>query len=136
MILGVGVDVCEVRRLRRALARPGFSKRVFRPSEARYCDGRARPERHYAARFAAKEALFKALGTGWGGRVGWTDVAVERAPGGRPALRLAGAAARASRALGVRRAHLSLSHGDEYAVAVVVLEGTRPRGAGSGSGRR
>ena len=127
MILGMGVDVCDVNRLRRALARTGFRRRVFRETEARYCSGRARPEVHYAARFAAKEAFFKALGTGWGGGVGWRDVAVSQRRTGAPVLRIEGAAARLTRSMGVSRSHLSLSHSGDYAVAVVVLEGSKPR---------
>lgn len=127
-IVGVGVDVCEVGRLRRALARAGFRRRVFSETEARYCDRRAHPEIHFAARFAAKEAYFKALGTGWSGGIGWRDVSVRARRAGRPTLRVDGAAARASRALGVTRSHLSLSHAGDYAVAVVVLEAPdRPR---------
>jgi holo-[acyl-carrier protein] synthase len=129
MILGVGVDVCDVPRMRRALSRAAFRRRVFDPGEARDCERRARRAEHYAARFAAKEAFFKALGTGWGQGVGWTEVAVRAAAGGRPTLRVRGAAARRARALGVARSHLSLSHSGDYAVAVVVLEGRRARPA-------
>jgi holo-[acyl-carrier protein] synthase len=128
MIVGVGVDVCEVRRLRRAMERAGFRERVFDPEEIRYCEGRARREVHYSARFAAKEAFFKAIGTGWSEGVGWKDVAVRGDGRTAPRLSVTGAAARHARVLGVARAHLSLSHGGEYAVAVVVLEG-RPRRA-------
>ncbi len=123
MILGVGVDVCKVARMRKAVVRPGFTRRVFSRSEVRYCARHARPEQHYAARFAAKEAYFKALGTGWSSRIGWTDVVVDRVEKRRPTLRVGGEAARMARSRGVTRAHLSLSHTDDHAVAVVVLEG-------------
>ncbi len=123
MILGVGLDVCDVRRLRRALGRPGFKTRVFEDDEVRYCERQAKGELHYGARFAAKEALFKALGTGWSGGVGWREVAVEHDGRGRPTLRVAGTAARRLRSMGVTRSHLSLSHAGDYAAAVVVLEG-------------
>ncbi|HEU4401533.1 MAG TPA: holo-ACP synthase [Candidatus Polarisedimenticolia bacterium] len=134
MILGVGFDLCDVNKLRRALARPGFRERVFDPIEVRSCDRRARREEHYAARFAAKEACLKALGTGWGDGVGFRDVAVSGA-GGPPSLRLSGGAARRARSLGVTRSHLTLSHSGDYAAAVVVLEGAstgprRPRRSG------
>ncbi len=135
-ILGIGVDLCDADRIRRALARRGFRRRVFRDSEARYCSRRARPELHYAARFAAKEAFFKALGTGWGGGVGWRDVSVANARSGGPSLRLQGAAARLSRTLGVARSHLSLSHAGDLAVAVVVLEGAGPGVRPGGRSRR
>ena len=134
-IVGIGVDVCEVGRLRRALMRAGFRRRVFSETEARYCNRRARPEVHFAARFAAKEAFFKALGTGWRGGIGWRDVSVGARRAGGPTLRVDGAAARASKALGVSRSHLSLSHSGDYAVAVVVLEAAE-RSRGVRTGRR
>lgn len=133
MILGVGLDVCDVRRLRRALGRPGFRERVFDDEEVRYCEGRARSDLHYSARFAAKEAFFKAIGTGWGKGVGWKDVAVRADGDDAPILKVSGAAARHARRLGVIRSHLSLSHNGDYAAAVVVLEG---RQAPSGGGAR
>jgi holo-[acyl-carrier protein] synthase len=139
MIIGIGFDLCDVRRLQRALERPGFRERVFAEGEIRDCDRRARRQVHYAARFAAKEAFFKAIGTGWGRGVGWREVAVDRRPDGPPRLRIAGAAARRAETLGVRRTHLSITHDGDYAAAVVVLEGTpgRPaRSAAVASGRR
>jgi len=132
MILGVGLDVCDIRRLRRALARPGFKTRVFEDDEVRYCERQAKGDLHYGARFAAKEALFKAIGTGWSGGVGWREVAVERDGRGRPTLRVAGAAAARLKSMGVRRTHLSLSHAGEYAAAVVVLEGGRRKRPAAG----
>lgn len=134
-IVGVGVDLCEIGRLRRAMGRAGFRRRVFSDTEARDCRGRAHPEIHFAARFAAKEAYFKALGTGWSGGIGWRDVSVRSRRAGAPSLRVGGAAARASKALGVTRSHLSLSHAGDYAVAVVVLEADGPTGARVRRGR-
>lgn len=131
MILGVGVDVCDVRRLRRAMERRGFRERVFDDAEIRDCESRARRDPHYAARFAAKEACFKALGTGWGGGVAWKDVIVRRDGGGPPRLDLQAGAARVAADLGVARAHLSLSHEGDYAVAMVVLEGGTRAAGGS-----
>ena len=100
IIAGIGVDACEIARLKRALAGPAgarFRKRVFTAGEQAYCDarGRARFE-SYAARFAAKEAAMKALGTGWGQGLGFTDVEVEREGDAAPRLVLHGAAARAA----------------------------------------
>jgi len=129
MILGIGVDICEVKRLARARRRPAFERRVFDPQERRDCQGRARPNVHFAARFAAKEACLKALGTGWSGGVGWTEVAVRSNHLGQPEMQMSGTAGRLARRLGVTRSHLSLSHGADYAVAVVVLEGGRPGGS-------
>lgn len=123
MILGIGLDVCQVKRVRRAMARSGFRARVFDDSEVEECERRARRHLHYAARFAAKEACFKALGTGWGEGVGWREVTVQSDGRRPPTLTLLGAAARKARALGVTRAHLSLTHDGDYAAAVVVLEG-------------
>jgi holo-[acyl-carrier protein] synthase len=139
MIIGIGLDLCDVRRLERALARAGFRERVFADGEIRDCDRRARRHVHYAARFAAKEAFFKAIGTGWGRGVGWRDVAVDRRGDGPPRLRVGGAAARRAEALGVIRTHLSIAHDGDYAVAVVVLEGAGDRagrGAPGAGGRR
>jgi holo-[acyl-carrier protein] synthase len=127
MILGVGLDVCDVERLRRALARPGFRGRVFDESEIRDCERRVRRHLHYSARFAAKEAFFKALGTGWGKGMAWTEVTIRSDGHGAPLLRVSGAAARRARSLGVTRTHVSLSHSGGYAAAVVVLEGPSAR---------
>lgn len=125
MIVGVGADWVEVEEMRRALERGGerLRRRVFTEAERRYCEGRRREAEHLAARFAAKEALFKALGTGWGREAGWTDVEVVRPRQGPPELRLSGRAADTARRLGVSRLHLTLSHTPRGALAVVVAEG-------------
>ena len=122
MIRGVGVDLCPVSRVARILERhPGrFEARVFTPGERTYCASRGAPAQHFAARFAAKEAVLKALGVPSG--LGWHEVEVT-GDGGPPRLALHGAAAAAAAARGVRRAHLSLSHAGDTAVAFVVLEG-------------
>jgi holo-[acyl-carrier protein] synthase len=124
MIVGIGVDIVEIGRMRRALERQGdrFLKRVFTPAEQEYCSAHRDPVPHYAARFAAKEAVFKALGTGWARGVSWLDVEVRRRKENAPTLVLNGEAERHSLALGVGNTHLSLSHSDEAAVALVVLE--------------
>ena len=124
MIVGTGVDIVEIRRLREVLQRQGerFIRRVFTPGEQEYCGRHRDPTPHFAVRFAAKEALFKALGTGWAKGVSWLDVDVRRADRGAPSLKLSGEAEKISRALGATRVHLSLSHSNDSAVAVVVLE--------------
>ena len=129
MILGLGIDVVEVGRIRRLVgdgARAGtaerFLRRCFTEGERRYCDARADRATPYAARFAAKEAAAKALGAPRG--IHWTDVEVEREDGA-PRLRLSGVAERAARERGVARVHLSLTHDGGVAAAVVVLEGGR-----------
>jgi holo-[acyl-carrier protein] synthase len=126
MILGIGIDLCDVERIRRLLEkdRRRFVRRVFLDAEAAYCDTRRRPAIHYAARFAAKEAFMKAVGTGW--RLGWWQVEVVRGPSGRPDLALSGRAAEVMERRGLRRVHLSLTHSSEAAAAVVVLEGDPP----------
>lgn len=124
MIVGTGVDVCDIRRIQQALERHGqrFLERVFTPAEVLYCQGKRRPEESLAARFAAKEAVAKALGTGMANDVSWQHVEVVQARGGRPGIQLYGRAAECAAQMGVSTIHLSLSHGLDTAVAFVVLE--------------
>jgi holo-[acyl-carrier protein] synthase len=152
VIVGLGVDLCAVTRIRRALeADTGrrFRARVFTDAEQAYCESRRRGRfASYAARFAAKEAAMKALGTGWAKGVGWRDFEVVRDPGGPPRLVLHGRAAALARQRGLGRWLLALSHDGSGAVASVVVEaGARvrasraaaaghPPGAAAGSGRR
>lgn len=122
---GLGVDLVDVPRVRALLERHGdrFKERTFTTGEIAYCDGCADPAIHYAARFAAKEAAAKALGTGlWAEGVDWKDFEVTRAASGRPGLLLHHAAAAHAAALGVRATHLSLSHTRELAIAQVIFE--------------
>ncbi|MBI4408728.1 MAG: holo-ACP synthase [Gemmatimonadetes bacterium] len=123
MVLGVGVDLVSVARFARFRARRGERglRRLFTAGELQYCLRLADPVPSLAARFAAKEALYKALGTGSTGT--WTDVEVVRAPSGEPWLHLSGIASENARRLGVRRMHLSLAHTRELAIANVLLEG-------------
>jgi holo-[acyl-carrier protein] synthase len=99
-----------------------FIQRVFTAGEQEYCRAHRDPVPHFAARFAAKEALFKALGTGWAKGVSWLDVGVGREGQGAPILVLRGETEKISQSLGARKVHLSLSHTNESAVAVVILE--------------
>ncbi len=137
-VVGVGVDLVDVRRFRQVLARrPGLAARVFTEAERAEASRRRDPAEPLAARFAAKEAAMKALGTGLG-RFALRDVEVVSAPGadarrGAPTLRLAAGAARTARASGVTRWHVSLSHTAEMAVAMVVAEGAAPSPAGPGA---
>jgi holo-[acyl-carrier protein] synthase len=125
MIVGVGMDLVRIDRVWAVIQRrPDRAlRRLFTEAEARRCDGSRHPAESYAARFAAKEAFFKALGTGVGPAGEWTDVEVVSLPTGAPTLRLHGRAAEAAARLGVARAHVSLTHADGTAGAVVVLEG-------------
>ena len=124
MIVGTGIDLTEVPRIAAAIERFGdrFLRRVFTEGEIRYCDSKANRMERYAARFAAKEAALKAIGTGWRRGVSWTDVEVRREPGGRPTLAFHGKAAEFAAKLGVKHAALSLTHTKEQAMAQVILE--------------
>ncbi|NRA58539.1 MAG: holo-ACP synthase [Phycisphaerales bacterium] len=125
MILGHGVDLVEVGRVARSIDRHGdrFLERVFTEAEREYAgDGRRRDE-HLAARFAAKEAVFKALGTGWAQGAGWTDIEVVRNASGRPSVVLHDRASELAARMGVKWWHLSLTHTGELAMASVIAEG-------------
>ncbi len=120
MIHGLGVDIVEIQRMREALERrPRIKERCFSEEERSYCDARSRPEIHYATRFAAKEAILKALGTGFGG-MRFTDVGVARDERGRPHPVLSGRAAAFVQELGVSELHVSLSYTHVTAVASAV----------------
>ncbi len=125
MILGTGVDIVEVPRIRNALRRHGerFVQRIFTEGEAEYCGGSAHPEQRFAARFAAKEATLKALGVGWQKGVGFGEVEVSNDDLGAPAITLSGRAEELAGELGVRCIHVSLSHHRHLAIAHVLLEG-------------
>lgn len=124
MILGIGIDLVPVERMRGTLRRHGKRAigKLFTPGEVERARSGADPDASFAARFAAKEAFFKALGTGWGRGGRWTDVEVVSAPSGAPSLRLSGAARAHADAMGVTRIHLSLTHTDALAAAYLVLE--------------
>jgi len=124
MIVGTGIDIAEVPRIRHAIERFGdrFLQRIFTAGEIHYCDAKANRIERYAARFAAKEAAMKALGTGWNHGVRWRDCEVVRMPGGRPTISFHGRAAEFAARLGVKNAALSLSHTAEQAIAQVILE--------------
>jgi holo-[acyl-carrier protein] synthase len=124
MIVGTGIDIAEVHRIRQSIERFGdrFLQRVFTAGEIRYCDSKANRFERYAARFAAKEAAMKALGTGWNHGVRWRDCEVTRLPGGRPTITFHGKAGEFAAKLGVKNAALSLSHTEVQAIAQLILE--------------
>lgn len=127
-ILGTGIDIIEVERIERALTRPlvgeRFRQRVFTEGEIRYCESRGRPRyQSYAARFAAKEAAMKAMGTGWNRNVGWAEIEVVRERGKAPTIALHGKAAEFARRRRITRFHLSITHSAEQAIAHVIAEG-------------
>jgi len=125
VLRGIGIDLVEVARVKDLLERRGarFTARVFTEAEVAYCDRQARPELHFAARFAAKEAAMKLLGTGWADGVGFRDIEVVPDPKGAPRLVLRGRALERAVALGIDRALVSLTHTDGMAAAAVVGEG-------------
>jgi holo-[acyl-carrier protein] synthase len=124
MIIGTGVDIVEIARFRNVIERlkGRFLLRVFTPAEQQFCNKHRDPAPHYAARFAAKEALFKALGTGWAKGVTWLDVEVLREQHEAPILILHGEAQKRSKFLNANKVHLSLSHSEQSAIAMVILE--------------
>lgn len=125
MVLGLGTDLIEISRIQASIERYGeqFLQRVFTPGEIAYCLRKKRnAAESFAARFAAKEAGAKALGTGISQGISWREIEVHRAPGQRPELKLSGRAADRAVNMGVRTISLSLTHSKDVAMAVVILE--------------
>lgn len=124
MIVGVGVDIAEVARVKAAIERHGetFLRRLYTPKEREYCERFKNKYERYAGRFAAKEAAMKALGTGWSRGVRWVDVEVVREKGGRPTIKLAGEAANVAARMGVKNIALSITHTADQAFAQVIFE--------------
>jgi holo-[acyl-carrier protein] synthase len=124
MIVGLGLDIAEVDRIEEAIARHGapFLERLFTPAEVAYCERHKNRYERYAARFAAKEAAMKALGTGWSRGVRWRDIEVVREPGGKPTLRLTGVAREIADRLGVKHIAMTITHSGNWALAQVIFE--------------
>lgn len=124
-IIGIGVDLVECSRIQHSLDRFGerFLHRVFTDGEIAYSNSMKFPARHLAARFAAKEAVSKAFGTGIGKSMGWRDIDVQKKQSGEPFLVLTGGAEALARERGITNALITLSHTDQHAVAMIVLEG-------------
>lgn len=131
MILGTGIDLVRIDRIASALKRwPGrFDRRIFSARERADCGERHAPAVHYSGRFAVKEAVLKALGTGWRSGIRWTEIECLREASGRPRVETRGAVGKLMRDRGVERIHVSLTHDGDYAVAQVVLEGPVEGGA-------
>jgi holo-[acyl-carrier protein] synthase len=123
-VLGVGVDIIETERIEHSLERFGerFLQRVFTDGEIAYCQSMKYPARHFAARFAAKEAVSKAFGTGIGKSMGWRDIDVRKKPSGEPFVVLDGGAKSLAADRNVRGVWISLSHTNHHAVAMIALE--------------
>lgn len=122
MILGIGTDIIEVERVKNALEKPGFKTKVFTKREIAFCDSSPNAE-HYAARGAAKEAFFKALGTGWRNEMEITDVEIVNNELGKPEIVLYGKALALFNEMGGKKVHVSLSHIKSTAMAYVIIEG-------------
>ncbi len=124
-ILGTGIDIVETKRIAESLERFGdrFLNRVFLDGEVAYSRSMKLPHLHLAARFAAKEAISKAFGTGIGKEIGWRDMEIVRAPGGKPLVVLHGRAVEYAKSRGVMEIHVSLSHTAEYGAASAVIVG-------------
>jgi holo-[acyl-carrier protein] synthase len=124
MILGIGVDLCEVDRIAEAIARHGerFLTRIYTEAERTYCESKPNRMERFAGRFAAKEAAMKAIGTGWRRGVAWRDFEVTRAATGQPMIVFGGVARKIADQLGVKRALVSITHIKSMAMAQVVLD--------------
>lgn len=123
MLVGIGVDIVEIERIGRILSENrNMIHRLFTAEEIEYCSNRKKSYQHFAVRFAAKEAALKALGVGWSDGIHWTDVEVVNRQSGQPELRLSGRAQEIFEAAGACRSLVTLSHGENYAVAMVAFE--------------
>lgn len=124
-VLGIGIDVVEVERIESSMAEFGerFAEKIFTASERIYCESQRRPGLHFAARFAAKEAVAKAFGTGIGKDLGWLDMEIVRKESGEPELKLDGAGKRYAETRGIAEVKISLTHAKHYAAANAVALG-------------
>ena len=124
-IIGIGTDIIECERIGHMVEKHGehFMNRVFTEDEVRYCTGRRNNDQHFAGRWAAKEAVLKALGTGWIAGITWQDVEIANEPSGRPIIRLHGGAAEIAKEREIREVQISITHCQAYAVAFAVAVG-------------
>jgi holo-[acyl-carrier protein] synthase len=124
VIVGLGLDIAEIDRIEAAVKRHGapFLERIYTTREVAYCESHKNKFERYAARFAAKEAAMKALGTGWRRGVRWRDIEVARDPSGKPTLHLEGAAREIATGLGVKNISLTITHSGNLALAEVIFE--------------
>ena len=124
MISGIGIDLIEVRRIREAIDKYGdrFVNRIYTTVEIEYCSTKKSAALHYAGRFAAKEAAFKAMERGWGGDISWKEIEIHNEPSGAPRVIFYGKALELIQQKKIVRAHVTISHIEEHATAVVILE--------------
>jgi len=123
MIIGLGTDIIEVERVAEKISKNnGFRELVFSPGEIAYCEAKTHKFEHYAARFAAKEAFFKALGTGWANETAFHEVEIVHDINGKPLIRLIGETARTLSHLNMQKIHVSLSHVKTMATAIIIIE--------------
>jgi len=127
-IIGVGTDITECLRIARMIERHGelFIERVYTPEEVKYCRDRKQATQHFTGRWAAKEAVLKALGTGWRRGISWRDIEIRNTPGGQPVVAVRGGLREVVEQLGVAEIHVSISHCRTHAVAVAIAVGKSP----------
>lgn len=124
-IIGHGIDLVECERIQQLAERYGdrFLTRIFTPTELDYCMGRVRKWEHLAGRFAVKEAILKAIGTGWRGKIAWTDMAVSNDPAGRPSIKLNGHTREVAEQRGISEIQISITHTKDHAIASALAIG-------------
>jgi holo-[acyl-carrier protein] synthase len=128
-IIGIGTDIIECLRIAQMIERHGelFINRVYTPLEIQYCQSRKQATQHYAGRWAAKEAILKALGTGWRKGISWRDIEVRNEPGGRPVVAMRGGARDVVEQLGITQMLISISHCRSHATAYAVAQGVEKK---------
>lgn len=126
MIFGIGTDIIDIKRIQRAIEKnPRFAEKIFTAAEIAYCNSRANPYQSYAARFAAKEAVMKAIGSGWDGIINWQDIEVVLPEKGAPKIVTQNATTDFLNCHGIDKIHISLAHEKDYAIAYAILEITK-----------
>ena len=132
-IIGIGTDITECLRIARMIERHGelFVERVYTPAEIKYCQTRKQATQHYTGRWAAKEAILKALGTGWRKGISWRDIEVRNEPGGKPVVAVRGGAKEVVEQLGVTDIQVTISHCRSHATATAIAVGRAGQGSGS-----
>ena len=131
-LIGLGTDITECLRIARMIERHGelFINRVYTPEEIKYCQGRKQTTQHFAGRWAAKEAILKALGTGWRKGMSWRDIEIRNEPGGRPVVAVRGGVKDVVQRLGIAEIHVTISHCRSYATACAIAVGKEKKREG------